>query len=790
MLRLHVKNIELLCLRILIFIAINLVVFTDCISSQYKIIRVYPSSEKSIDLLLSSPISHSIHKSQSDAYDLILSSFEFDEFLLLKLPYTVISENAEETYLKQLESTNHNQLLDNNEYFRLGSIGGYFTLNEIYSEIDRMAAKYPDYFSKDSIGTSIEGRTIFSYCIGYSACSNNSLLPQVLITALHHAREPGSIFTVIYYLWDLFERLDSGNDIATYILNNRHIYLIPVINPDGVAFNEASQPEGGGLWRKNRRFNSDSTMGVDLNRNYGPHFAWDSPNNGSSIKGALDTYRGAEPFSEPETAAIRDFLKGKNINTAVNFHTFGDAIFYPLSYLVQECNDSVWYRQFLHDNYRNNRYLFGLDKDIIKYSTRGGADDYMYIGDDNFDGFLSMTCEVGSANFGFWSPLDIMLGNANKNLPFIENIILSADKNISLVSKDAVFKEGKFFIELSIANIGYNAIDDLKLKVKSLDNKVLLFNNKYNISLLKRGDTANIHIEYYPITSKNGETVELELMASLGYEKIIKFELPIFEYYEYDIFNANSIESAIFENDWFISEDNVTGKVLSSNSQEKYSNKINSYATFFAPEIQDSIIRYSIHFEHNFSIESNYDFGLIWAKNTNDEVFNPNLGEYLTKGANRQGSKQADTLYGFHGVFNFWHSQVVCLSNSGEKIKEFAFNLRSDKGTNMAGWKIRNLKLRVYPYITKSSVQIAKKDNVIISPNPVSDIIEISLVPTLKRGVDGSAMKVQIFDVLGIEVISESIHPMTSSHRMNIEKLPAGVYFIRIGDKVEKFVKM
>jgi hypothetical protein len=44
--------------------------------------------------------------------------------------------------------------------------------------------------------------------------------------------------------------------------------------------------------------------------------------------------------------------------------------------------------------------------------------------------------------------------------------------------------------------------------------------------------------------------------------------------------------------------------------------------------------------------------------------------------------------------------------------------------------------------------------------------------------------------MLGIEIMSESIHPMTDSHRMNVEQLPIGVYFIRIGDKVEKFVKM
>jgi WD40 repeat protein len=87
-----------------------------------------------------------------------------------------------------------------------------------------------------------------------------------------------------------------------------------------------------------------------------------------------------------------------------------------------------------------------------------------------------------------------------------------------------------------------------------------------------------------------------------------------------------------------------------------------------------------------------------------------------------------------------------------------------------------------------------------ISPNPASDYIEISIPenmysnPTLKHVVDGvvetGQVKVQIFNTLGIEMINEAIHPMTSSHRMNIENLPDGVYFIKIGDRVERFVKI
>ena len=50
---------------------------------------------------------------------------------------------------------------------------------------------------------------------------------------------------------------------------------------------------------------------------------------------------------------------------------------------------------------------------------------------------------------------------------------------------------------------------------------------------------------------------------------------------------------------------------------------------------------------------------------------------------------------------------------------------------------------------------------------------------------------VQIFDVLGIEI--KDLTPALSKGegvRIDVSKLPAGVYFIKIGDKVEKFVKM
>ena len=82
------------------------------------------------------------------------------------------------------------------------------------------------------------------------------------------------------------------------------------------------------------------------------------------------------------------------------------------------------------------------------------------------------------------------------------------------------------------------------------------------------------------------------------------------------------------------------------------------------------------------------------------------------------------------------------------------------------------------------------KEKIVIYPNPVGDYLEINFGafnPTLKRGVD-EYYDIQIFDILG--TIVASIDQMTASHRMNIENLSPGMYFLKIGNRVSKFVKM
>ena len=90
--------------------------------------------------------------------------------------------------------------------------------------------------------------------------------PEILLDTMHHAREIMSGEFGI--LWADYLCSNYGSDpVVTWLMDNRELYLISIVNPDGVVYNETTNPQGGGLWRKNRRFNG-SSYGVDLNRNY------------------------------------------------------------------------------------------------------------------------------------------------------------------------------------------------------------------------------------------------------------------------------------------------------------------------------------------------------------------------------------------------------------------------------------------------------------------------------------------------------------------------------------------
>ncbi|MCW5885255.1 MAG: T9SS type A sorting domain-containing protein [Candidatus Kapabacteria bacterium] len=91
--------------------------------------------------------------------------------------------------------------------------------------------------------------------------------------------------------------------------------------------------------------------------------------------------------------------------------------------------------------------------------------------------------------------------------------------------------------------------------------------------------------------------------------------------------------------------------------------------------------------------------------------------------------------------------------------------------------------------MTKTSVEEFKYNhNFSVYPNPTNDYITIS-IPEINHRVNPMVDKVQISNTLGID-LTPALSINGEGVKIDVSHLPAGVYIIRIGNKVEKFVKM
>jgi carboxypeptidase T len=200
---------------------------------------------------------------------------------------------------------------------------GYHTYDEMVTELFQIAANHPVVTDLTSIGTTYEGRDIWCMKISDNAHTEEDE-PEVIIYGMHHSREWGSAEVPLYIIQFLTGNYSTNTSVQT-IVDEREIWIIPIVNPDGRVFDGEDDPAVYTNWRKNRVPNWDGSRGVDLNRNYdwmwGGAGADDDPSGG--------TYRGSAPFSENETQAIRDFALQHDFVFSLSYHSYGQIILYP-----------------------------------------------------------------------------------------------------------------------------------------------------------------------------------------------------------------------------------------------------------------------------------------------------------------------------------------------------------------------------------------------------------------------------------------------------------------------------
>ncbi len=674
--------------------------------------------------------------------------------------------------------TTHNYPVPEN--FEPGSMAGFYTWEELLAILDDMQDKFPDLITmKTPIEgqTSLEGHPIYQLKISDNPNEVEEDEPEVLYTALHHAREPNSLTQMIYYMWYILEHYETDPNIQ-YLINNTAMYFIPCVNPDGYIYNQTTNPDGGGLWRKNRRILEGDTLGVDLNRNYG--YRWGFDDTGSSPNPESQTYRGTLPFSEPETKAVRDFCNRHHFVATLNYHTYGNLLIYPWGYSDMPSADSSTFFTITEAMTLENNFLSGTGTTTVGYTVNGDSDDWMYGENESKPSILSMTPEVGTD--GFWPAPGNIIPNCQNTL--LMNLTLAeiphAYAYINEISPK-VFDQKMGFITYNLNRAGL-ADGDFNVKLIPLSENISSVGTDKIYSLDANESQLDSIAFLLEETTENGAAFSFILELSNDFQTwqdtINKQFLQLYPIFTEGDFNAGNWTNEL-SNSW----EQSTLAFHSPNTSLKESTETlypdNYDADIISPEITlpGSTIQTYVQFYAKWDIENDYDYAQVLLS-VNGGAFTPLCGQYSSKGSSSQDfenplydGQQADWIYESINITDF--------ANPGDVIR-IKFKFHSDGYVNGQGIFVDDFRIAItsstaIPTQNPGNSTFTLSQN---APNPAQNTTQIRVA---SQAGTFSERKLLVYNVLG-EVIYEkelSNNPIETV-KINTITWKSGIYFYHL----------
>ena len=110
----------------------------------------------------------------------------------------------------------------------------YHTYPEMVDEIQAVEAAHPDIVDVFSIGESVHGRDIWAAKVSDNVATDEDE-PEVLFDAAHHADEHLTVEQALYLFHALVDDYGVGPKV-TRLVDTREIWIIFMLNPDGVQF--------------------------------------------------------------------------------------------------------------------------------------------------------------------------------------------------------------------------------------------------------------------------------------------------------------------------------------------------------------------------------------------------------------------------------------------------------------------------------------------------------------------------------------------------------------------------
>lgn len=788
-------RVLLLILTYMFFLKIN----PDCpaqnfknksLFEKYSLVKLFAQSQEDLKKLMQNDITIEHYKGNySSGIEAVLNQEEIYRLKFTGINYEIIIQDLD-SYYSERKNPDFSEMLksyeilsnDNIDGFSFGSMGGFYTYNEVVQKLDSMRIQYPNLISvKQNLGTTSENRVIWSVKISDNPDINESASePAIYFDALHHAREPQAMACVMYYMYWLLENYGT-NPEATYLLNNREIYFVPVVNPDGYVYNQTTNPNGGGSWRKNRR-NNGTCFGVDLNRNY--NYGW-GLNSGSSSDPCSETYRGPSAGSEPEIQAIKNLMNSIHPKIGFSMHSVAGRYLNPYGYNDTAVSYDI-YSEFSSDFAAKNNYTYGTVIEMLDYYSSGTTRDYLHS-----TGTYCWTPEVGGSSF--WPAQSEIIPVANENLYGMKYLswvggAFADFLNYKITGNGFVNAGDTLSLQITLKNRGLSqTAKNVSVDITSLYSNALPLNSSVNYdSIQARQFKNNLTNQFkFKITSSAVYMDEMKFMVSVKQEGVetsrdtlrINAGKPVILFSdngENGISKWVRAGTGVLWDTTFI--DPLDGNKNFADS--RYGNSKNSSNNTFT--LTDTI-------NLTGTVNPRIEFTAKWAEETSADYTRIQISTNFGSSWINLPGRYTITVSGqpsYTGIRHWINEQINLNAYIGQKIK-IRFNLVTDAGVPGDGFYFDNFRVVNYKDEGTSVRQISSAipAEFYLSqnfPNPFNPVTKIRYAIPSDSKYDKINVKLTVYNYLGMELktlVNENQNPGIYETEFGGENFPSGIYF-------------
>ena len=634
-------------------------------AGDYSLVRVHFDGNDGASFLAAHPeLDIAISKPGVGA-DIVVNSTEIMDLLRGSgLRLEVVHKDLEAHYASRIQRKDTN-------------FGGWHTYSENIAYLDSLRTEYPNLISeKWAIGQTHEMRNIWCVRLSDNPDVDESGEPEILLDTMHHAREIMS--GDFGLMWADYLCSNYGTDpVVTWLMDNRELYLVSIVNPDGVVYNETIQPDGGGMWRKNRRYNSAYSYGVDPNRNF--PYEWVGP--GSSTDPDSETYRGPSAGSEPCVQALMNFVNSREFVTHQTLHTHGNITIHPWGYTSDLCPDFDLFQHMGAVMTRDNGYDYGYVGDLLGYPVNGVTFDWVYAGDGHAPVY-TVSNEIGNSSDGFWPSF------ARRDALFADNIWpmtylmmaagAFADIELNTVTDDqggSLDAGDTGLLSLDAVNHGLTeSVVGLEIIVTCDDPYIQLLDAQRSVGgLAPMSQTAvapELAFEVSP-ACPDGHLVSMDVEFNQPGGSLIRtvsFMVGTPSSIFFDDFSAGTGNWTFSGGQWGLtSTAHSAPSALTDSPSGEYGNYWNATATldgeYYASELR---------FWHRYDIEEGWDYGRVQVS--------------------ADGGAWA-TVATYTGTNNAWHEVSVDLNQYAGQALQLRFLMETDSYVTEDGWYLDDIML-------------------------------------------------------------------------------------------------